>query len=228
MDAPPPFRLVIFDLDGTLADTGADIAAAMTRVLDALGLPAPPAAEIIHGVGWGAEVLSRKVLAPADRGRAGEVLGRFRADYREHLVVETRLYPGMPALLDALRAAGVATAVATNKPGELTRELLRQLGVLASFDHVLGPEGVERKKPAPDPIEALCRRCGVPPAATAMVGDMETDIDAARAAGVTAVLLTYSNFWRGDDLAARADVVLDSVEALRSYLLPGSGAQPAR
>jgi 2-phosphoglycolate phosphatase len=227
MDVAPPYRLVIFDLDGTLADTSEDIAASMTRTLTSLGLPAPPAREIIDGVGWGAEVLSRAVLDPADLPRAGEVLAAFRADYHDQLAVNTRLYPGIRELLVALRGAGIAIAVATNKPGDLTREVLRQLQVFALFDHVVGPEDVTHKKPAPDAIEELCRRCEVPASATAMVGDMETDIDAARAAGVTAVLLTFSDFRRDAELPARADVVLDSVEALGRLLLP-AGTVPQR
>ena len=156
-----------------------------------------------------------------------KVLAAFRADYHDQLAVNTRLYPGIRELLVALRGAGIAIAVATNKPGDLTREVLRQLQVFALFDHVVGPEDVTHKKPAPDAIEELCRRCEVPASATAMVGDMETDIDAARAAGVTAVLLTFSDFRRDAELPARADVVLDSVEALGRLLLP-AGTVPQR
>ncbi len=213
--------LVIFDLDGTLADTGADIAAAMTRALEGLGLPAPPPRRIVEAVGWGAEVLSRKVLSPEHRSRAPEVFARFREDYRAQLVVETRLYPGIRALLEELRGAGVTLGVATNKPAALSTELLHQLGLTPLLDHVVGPEDVEHRKPAPDALQLLCRRAGVPARRAAMVGDMETDVDAARAAGVRAVLVVWSDFFRGDDLADRADVVLDSVDALRAQLLPG-------
>lgn len=216
----PPFDLVIFDLDGTLADTGADIAAAMTRAMKGMGLPAPPPKQIVEAVGWGAEVLSRKVLAPEHRDRAAEVLERFRDDYRGNLVVHTRLYPGIRPLLCSLRDSGVVLAVATNKPSSLSALLLEQLGLTGLLDHVVGPEDVEHRKPAPDALLLLCRRAGVEPARAAMVGDMETDVDAARAAGVAAILVTWSDFWRGPDLEARADVVFESVDSLRERLLP--------
>ena len=220
MTTSVPYSLLIFDLDGTLADTGADIADAMTRTLRTLDLPAPAPREIVAAVGWGPAVLASKILRPEHRHRAEEVLHAFRDDYCEHLVVRTRLYPGIASLLEDLQGAGVRLGLATNKPGDLTRALVEQLHVARLFGDVVGPEDVPRRKPAPDVIDLLRDRAGVSRSATAMVGDMETDIDAARAAGVDGLLVTWSDFWRGPELEQRAARIARTPDELRSLLLP--------
>jgi len=214
-----PPSLVVFDLDGTLVDTAQDLADSLIRVVRReLGQERSPE-QVITAVGWGARNLVRTVLGPAYEARTDEILAAFRADYRANLVVATRPYPGVPALLEALQERGVRQAVLTNKPGALSRELVRQLELDRRFEAVWGPEDVPRKKPAPEALWALLDHLQVRREDALMVGDMETDIDSARAAGVRSVLLTVSEFRRPPGLAARADAVVATVEELRALLL---------
>ena len=212
-------RLAIFDLDGTLADTRFDIARSLIRVLEAHGLSAPPEPDVIAAIGWGAPRLVQTALGP-DRQHLVETVGAaFRADYRANLVVETEVYDGIPDLLARLAEAGTSLAVATNKPGELTRGLLDRLGLLERFDVVAAPEDVARPKPAPDMLLWVLERTGVPATEAVMVGDMETDLASARAAGLRSVLVTYSGFFRPPDLVGRADRAAATVAELGDLLL---------
>ena len=213
------FRLATFDLDGTLADTRHDIARSLTRVIEARGEAAPALSEVIAAIGWGAPKLVGTVLGPERQAMADEVLAAFREDYRANLVVETVVYEGIPALLRQLKQRGTRLAVATNKPGELTHQLLADLSLASYFDEVVAPEDVRRPKPAPDMLRRLLERTGIKPSETVMVGDMETDLDSARAAGVTSLLLTVSGFHRPPGLAERADLVAATVEEAASLLL---------
>jgi len=213
------FGLATFDLDGTLADTRNDIARSLTRVIEARGEPVPPLDDVIAAIGWGAPKLVRTVLGPDRESMADEVLAAFRTDYRANLVVETVVYEGIPSLLRRLRQRGATLAVATNKPGELTRQLLVDLSLAPYFDEVVAPEDVHRPKPAPDMLHLLLERTGVDASDAVMVGDMQTDLDSARAAGVTSLLLTVSGFYRPTGLAEQADLVADSVERASALLL---------
>ena len=185
----------------------------------AQGLRPPTVDEAIASIGWGAPALVVKALGPDQNDAVDRVQQAFREDYRRNIVVDTEVYEGMETLLHDLRGRGVTLAVATNKPGALTRLLLRELGLAPLFDHVLAPEDVLRPKPAPDMLRLLLDRCHIGPEEAVMVGDMETDVDSARAASVRAVLVTYSGFVRPEGLAETADDVATTVDELRDLLL---------
>ncbi len=211
-------RLIVFDLDGTLADTRHDIANALIRAIVAQGLRPPTVAKAIASIGWGAPALVVSALGPDQQHAVDRVQAAFREDYRHNIVVDTQIYPGILPLLEDLKARGDTLAVATNKPGALTRQLLAELDLMRFFDHVIAPEEVRHAKPAPDMLHVLMHRCGAAPASTVMVGDMETDIESAQAAGVRAVLLTLSGFHRTPELLQQADAVAETVEELRGIL----------
>jgi phosphoglycolate phosphatase len=211
-------RLATFDLDGTLADTRHDIANALIRAIVDQGLRPPTVDKAIASIGWGAPALVVSALGSDQQDAVDRVQAAFREDYRRNIVVDTVIYEGIPALLTELRDRGVHLAVATNKPGALTRLLLKELDLARFFDHVIAPEEVRRPKPAPDMLLELIRRCSVRADETVMVGDMETDVESARAAGVRAVLLTVSGFHRPAELLAAADDVAASVTELSELL----------
>ncbi len=219
---PFPPALAVFDLDGTLADTRHDIARALLHVIEQQGLPTPSLATAIASIGWGAPALVRKALGPEHEHRANAILPLFRRRYREHLVVETTVYPGIERLLADLRSGGTRLAVATNKPSELTVALLERLELAPLFDHAVAPEDVARPKPAPDMLELLLQRTGVTADDAVMVGDMETDVDSAHAAGMAAVLCRFSGFHRDADLGERAEHVADTVHELHTLLVDGA------
>lgn len=211
-------RLATFDLDGTLADTRHDIANALIRAIVDQGLRPPTVDKAIASIGWGAPALVVSALGSDQQDAVDRVQAAFREDYRRNIVVDTVIYEGIPALLAELSDRGVHLAVATNKPGALTRALLAELDLSRFFDHVIAPEDVPNPKPAPDMLHELMRRCGVSAGDTVMVGDMETDVESAVAAGVRAVLLTLSGFQRPPELLAEADDVASSVDQLADLL----------
>src|SRR5262245_54675149 len=136
--ASHPFDLVVFDLDGTLADTAPDIARALNATLAEAGLPTHALETAKRFVGDGAAKLIERALPPSEAGRdVAPLVARWLVHYGAHVCDDTRLYPGIAALLDRLQAAGVRTAVITNKPAPLARGVLEALGVGPRFAAVI-------------------------------------------------------------------------------------------
>jgi phosphoglycolate phosphatase len=180
-------RGVVFDLDGTLADTLATIAGVANFALRSLDLPEHPRDAYRTMVGDGIVVLCRRAL-PADRpDLEGEMLARVRARYADHYLDGARLYDGMRELLLDLKQRGARLAVLSNKPDELTRKTIVGLGVGELFDTVAGQrEGVA---PKPDPAGAHAVRLALdlPAHEILFVGDTAIDMKTARAAGFPSV-----------------------------------------
>lgn len=192
----------IVDLDGTLVDTLGDFEAALNHMLAVLGRPAVGRPLIERLVGKGSEHLIRSVLAHVDRERTGldravpdELFERAWQAYQQHyLAVNGRhsvVYPGVPAGLRALRAAGLPLACLTNKPTAFARPLLQAKGLAGYFSQVFGGDAFARKKPDPLPLLKTCEALGTRPARTLMLGDSSNDAQAARAAGCPVLLVTY-------------------------------------
>ena len=177
-------RAAIFDLDGTLADSLADIGGAVNRVLARRGLPTHPVSAYLRFIGDGAEKLIERAL-PADRGELrGAVLADYRAEYAAHLADETTLFPGIAEMLDGLCERRLTMAILSNKPDAPTKALSEKLLSRWPFKVIYGERaGIPRK---PDPTSALeiARLLGVPPTDCAFVGDTPIDMRTARAAGM--------------------------------------------
>lgn len=185
--------VVIFDLDGTLVDSAPDLTDAMNAVLAQEGMAPLPEATVRHLVGEGARALLVRGFAEHGRdfpsGAAGEALvARYLDHYSGHLTARSFVFEGAEACLDRLTAAGAALAVCTNKVERLALPVLEGLGLLGRFEVVLGRDSLERHKPAPAPLREIARRTG---RRGVMVGDTATDMDAARAAGMPALLATF-------------------------------------
>jgi phosphoglycolate phosphatase len=206
--------LVVFDLDGTLIDSTADLAAAVNATLARLAPAAPPLPvdRIRSFVGHGATRLLERALAEAGLPhRPQDVLPLFLEVYRAGMLNETALYPGVAEGLQALE--GDVLAVLTNKPGDMARAILAGLGVASRFAHICGPEDVPAKKPDPAGLHWLMANAGVAPGAAAMVGDSPVDVRAGRAAGILTVGVSYGL----DPEGLRAeppDVLLDDLRGL--------------
>jgi phosphoglycolate phosphatase len=180
-------RAVIYDLDGTLIDSRADLADSTNAMLARMGLPQHPPA-VIHGfIGEGAERLIRRSLAPGHDHRYGEAAPIWREEYARRLLARTCLYDGVDELL---RRPPAARAVLTNKPGEFAREILSGLGIAQAFRAVLGGDEAPRK-PAPDGLLRLCARLDAEPAEVLFVGDSAIDLATGRAAGVRVCAATW-------------------------------------
>lgn len=192
---PPVPLTIVFDLDGTLVDTVADIAAAFDRALEPYGVgPLSPAegalmmGEGLSGFFWRALVAKRLGL-PADEASAA--LERFVTTYAEAPVRRSHLYPGIPELLDDVRRSGARMAVCTNKVERISRDILAKLGILGMFDAVVGFRDDRPKKPDPRPLlEAIALAGGAPDRAL-LIGDTSADTGAGVAAGIPVILVTY-------------------------------------
>lgn len=187
-----PVDLLLFDLDGTLADTVPDIGAALAATLDEVGVPAPPLAVVKELVGDGARKLIERALARASADEDVEaLLTRFLAHYGANLCVGSRLYPGVTEALERARVAGIALAVLTNKPGALARDLVDSLGLGGSFMAVIGDGDGFPRKPDPAAARALIERARTVAARAAVIGDGLPDVRTARAAGTLAIAAAW-------------------------------------
>jgi phosphoglycolate phosphatase len=171
-------KAVIYDLDGTLVDSRADLADSVNAMLRRLGLPEREDRVVLGFVGEGAELLIRRSLGQHEE-RYAEAAPIWRVEYGKRLLAKTRLYGGVE---DLLRQPPELRAVLTNKPGAFARQILRGLGVEGAFRAVLGGDEAPRK-PAPDGLLRLCGELGIQPAEAMMVGDSHVDIETGAAAG---------------------------------------------
>jgi phosphoglycolate phosphatase len=183
MTTARPFDLVIFDLDGTLVDSAPDIAWALNAALNEASLPRLPLPTIIQLVGDGAAKLVDRALAEANgSNHAGEkILSRFLWFYDSHVNVLSRLFPGVVELLEALSRAGIATAVITNKPHELTQRLLLALGIANYFSVVIGDGNSFPRKPDPTAARSVIASVGTQSERTIVIGDGIPDVRMAHA-----------------------------------------------
>ena len=181
-------QLFLFDLDGTLIDSRADLAAATNAMRALHGLPALPLDTVASYVGDGVRVLARRALegAAVDPDLAAREIS---AAYADHLTDRTTAYPGVDAGLRALRAAGHDLALVTNKPAPHARRLMDHFGWTPLFAAILGGGDVAELKPSPLPLQTAMQRTGHGPDTTWMVGDHHTDLEAARRAGVKSIYL---------------------------------------
>lgn len=211
---------VIFDLDGTLADTSGDLLAAANHCFRDMGLG--------------------NVLGPADAGvalRGGRAMltaGLMRVDQLDDTVIDryypmlleaygnaisihTRMYDGAMDAVEVLKSRGYGVGICTNKPEGLADQLLRDLGVRGDFGSLVGADTLPVRKPDPAPLFEAARLLGGDPNACILVGDSDTDNNTAKAAGVPSVLVTFGP--AGGDMAAlEPDALLDDFAALPSVV----------
>ncbi len=210
------FDAVLFDLDGTLADSAADISLALQRAFDDLSLSPP--GDIAALVDGSPLEETFAVVAP---GGTPEDFTRFVRAYRTHYAAGhhglTRLYPGVAETLEALHQLRprIRLAIATAKRADVARDLAVALGIARFFDRIDGSSGTElRHKPAPDLLEHVTSALGVSPSRTVMVGDTVRDILAGRAAGMRTAAVLYGLGASDTLLAAGPDFVLEDIEDL--------------
>lgn len=181
-------QLLIFDLDGTLAETRQDLTTGVNRMRAHYGL-SPIDVETVTGyIGDGVRKLVERSLQGAQVD-LDEAVTLNRAFYAEHMFDETALYPGVKEGLHELK--NHALAVLSNKPGDPTREIVKHLGVDGLFFRICGGGDFKNLKPAPDGINALMKEAGVSKENTWMIGDHHTDMEVAQNAGVKSIFVTY-------------------------------------
>ncbi len=192
MQGPLSGVAVIFDLDGTLIDTAADLAASMNHVLMRAGRAPAPLDRVRHLVGHGA----RAMLDRGFRENGGEPVidldphvSLFLEHYLEHIADRSRPFAGVVELLDQLQAEGAAIAVCTNKREAWARALLDALDLLDRFAAIIGADTVGAAKPDPKPVKAALARTGA--SRGVFVGDSDTDIRAAQTAGIPCIAAIF-------------------------------------
>lgn len=213
-------RLVLFDLDGTLADTAPDLGFALNLQRERHGLPSLDQAIIrpfashgtkgLLGVGFG--------LTPESPGFS-VMRDEYLALYDEVYIKSPTLFAGMAELLHKIEAAGLQWGVVTNKPRRFSAPFLAALGLEQSAICLVCGDDAPRPKPYPDPILMACDQAAVPPHACIYIGDAQRDIEAGKAAGMPTVVALYGYIDEHDrPLQWGADYAVQSVEDLESCL----------
>ena len=181
-----PTCAVLFDFDGTLADSFAAIAASTNHVRGVYGLLPLAEVEVRRHVGYGLEKLLETLVPPAP---VADAVAEYRRHHAGAMLAGTHLFPGVADTLAELHRRGYRLAVCSNKRVEFTRALVAGLGVGHLFDAVLGPDDVGAPKPDPAMLLEAARRLDASAAECVYVGDMAVDVEAGRAAGMSVWLI---------------------------------------
>jgi len=196
----PAIRTVLFDLDGTLADTAPDLALALNTLLEQTGKPPLPYERIRQEASYGGTALVRLGfgLNPDDNEFA-ELRQRFLDLYQRHLCVDTRLFDGMESVLDEIANAKMNWGIVTNKPAYLTDPLVKLLGLTDKAVAIVSGDTTNNSKPHPEPLLHACDLAGSRPEQCLYVGDAQRDIEAGLRAGMKTLVATFG-YIRDDDI----------------------------
>jgi len=206
---------VMFDLDGTLADTGHDLADAVNFTRAHFNLAPSPEKLVYSHVGRGVEHLLKHALPAESANQFQEVLRVFLDYYENHLLDRTVLYAGVQDVLDYFR--GKLRVVVSNKIYRLTLAVVRGLGVEGQFDAIFGGDSAAEKKPHPALLNLVLQRFQIPAVQALIVGDGATDIEAGRSAGVITCGVTYGLGNRDDLISANPDFLIDDLSELTDH-----------
>lgn len=224
-------RALIFDLDGTLADTLPQLAKAARAACEACGITPPDYDTARSYVGNGVWMLLERCIlgrrditqGTADKDLLVKTRGAFNQAYMKGLSSDYTIFPGVKEGLETFHKAGIRLGVCTNKPQMFAIPLLKCMGLSPLFDFILGGEVLKRRKPDPSPVLYTCGRLGVWPDEAMMVGDSENDVLGGSNAGLTSVFMTYG-YYTGKKEDISPDLSFDSFGDFTSYVM-GTGAQ---
>ncbi|MDF0379093.1 MULTISPECIES: phosphoglycolate phosphatase [unclassified Methylophilus] len=218
-------KLVMFDLDGTLLDTAPQIAEAANRMLVALGKPMLPQAQIATYIGEGVQNLIKRCLTESVQVEPeADLFAQAQPLYHDFYTAnatQSQPFAGVVPALQQLKKQGFRLACVTNKPEKFTLPLLQQAGLADFFEVIISGDSLPKKKPDPLPLLHICQKLGVLPAEAVLVGDSETDIQAAHAAGCFVVTVPYGyNQGREIDVATVDATVQQLTEVVNLLELP--------
>jgi len=206
---------VLFDLDGTLVDSGADIASAVNRTLRTLGMDELAPSEIIGYVGDGVRKLMQRTLAEQGQDKIDQAIASFKNDYFSRCLEATTPYDGIVQILERIKDKRMA--VVTNKPVAYARQILQGLDLLGYFDAVVGGDEAELK-PNPAPIVLALHRMDCDSSGGIMVGDHSNDILAGKAAGLATCGVTWGLDHGQSIKDAKSDHICTTPEQLAKVL----------
>lgn len=218
----PQKEVILFDLDGTLCDTSADLGNALNQILISQNQSTLPLSQIRTWIHGGSRTLLEGGLGitPSDP-HYEEVRQQFLDYYEQHLNDETALFPGVAAVLEQIEAHQLRWGVVTNKPEYLARQLLQKLDLISRCCCLVGGDTTHQRKPLPGPLLHACGQAGVHPERCVYVGDTEGDILAARASGMSSIAVTYGYHPADSDPTRwRASFVVHQADAISSLLFP--------
>jgi phosphoglycolate phosphatase len=211
---------ILFDLDGTLVDTAPDLHAALNVALAALGRPGVTSASVRNMIGDGAQRMVELGLAATGGSTASELqtgVAHCLGHYEANISRLSRPFPGVVEALAELRLRGCRLAVCTNKRARFSERLLDDLGLLASFDAVVGGDSLPVRKPDPGHILGTLGKLGAKPAQAVMVGDSANDVNAARAAAVPVIVVSFG-YTAVPPRELGADALIDHFDELPAAL----------
>ena len=205
---------LIFDFDGTLADTWPLIEAVMMRLIQEMNLPSRTVDEIKTTIGLKLEE-APLILWPDKHDIKDQFVTTYRRIFEEIKdKVDIGLFPGVKETLETLKNSGHRMAIATSRTTQSAEELTRRLGIRDYFDCVLGADKVVNGKPHPETVEKILAEMGWQPGESIMVGDMGVDIKMGRSAGLSTCGVTFGNGKIEDLEAAGADLIIDEFDRL--------------
>lgn len=211
------YQCLLFDLDGTLVDSRADLINSVNLMLAELGRETLPDTRVLKFVGEGARLLVERALRAGQNGappdyNVDHALEVFRRHYREHLLDQTRIYPEVIETLARLRHT--PKAVVTNKPYEFTVSLLEGIGLSQYFKVVIGGDCLPERKPSPLMLIEAARRCGALASECLMVGDSRVDVEAGKAANMKTCGYVPGFRGRTELVEAEVDYVIERFSEL--------------
>ena len=209
---------LLFDLDGTLVDSGDDLAASLNHVLGQDALPTLTRAQVLRMLGAGAPVLVARGYAHHGAEEPADALARFRAHYRQHCLDATRPFAGIRSLLRRLAPERVI-AVVTNKPTAFAEQVVEGLKLDGFVRAVVGPEIADSRKPAPEMLLAALSAVGHEPREAVMIGDSPADVEAGRRAGTATVAVLWGYRGRDQLEASGPDHLAATVDELEELLI---------
>jgi len=208
--------LLIFDFDGTLADTSADIVKSTNYTLQALGLKERAFDTIVSFIGGGIDLLLLAALGKENEGKLSEAHDIYIGHQKEHFLDHVTLYPHVKETLGHFK--GKRLAIASNRYEYTARRLLEALGVADPFEAIIGGDDANCRKPSPCQIENIMKMWGIPEEKTVMVGDMDYDILSGKAAGVATCAVTYGLGKREELKRIGPDFMIDDISELKGIL----------
>ena len=217
-------QAVLFDLDGTLADTAPDMARTVNLMRSKRGLAPVPLGQVRAHVSKGARGMICSAFDMTTEHPDFQAMREEFLDlYGDNLCVDTRLFPGMPELLDTLEARSIAWGVVTNKFERFARPLMAGLGLADRAAVVVGGDTCPRPKPFPDPLLFAAAAIGVKPERTLYVGDDERDVQAARAAGMPVLVAGYGYLGDGTPPTQwNADAIVNGAGEIGEWIVEAS------
>ena len=215
-----PTNIILFDFDGTLADSAPCAILATQQAFREHHLPVPADAAIVQQMGIPIERCFRTLgAADLDDDAFAALLATFRKHYAAASESHIRLYPGIAALLVALKAQGRQTGIVSSKKSAILRANCEQLGISAQIDVYIGSDTVQHYKPHPEGIRLALSALNGDPAAAIYIGDATTDIEMGHAAGVKTCAVTWGAHDKTALAAAAPDIIVEDVAALQRLLL---------